>query len=325
MREQAEARFGKPMGCRVYIAAGGCGASLGAAAILEKVRAEVRSQGINVRVVETGCDGACFESPSIWVRRSDGELLRFARVTVESVPTIVRGWLVNDSLDGEWEGTPVRWAVQSESPFWRGQRRLIASQIGRIDPADIDEYIAGGGYSALAAVLNEVSPEGVVGTVKEADLRGRGGAYFPAGIKWEGARKFPAPRHLVVNAEEGEPGAFKDRHLLEGDPHRPLEGALIAAYAVGVERIYFYVNGQARRSAIRLEEAIAQARERGIIGTSVLGSDFNVEVEVRLGAGGYVCGEESVILESIEGKLPVPRLKPPFRRRRGFGSTHRNQ
>ena len=312
VREQAEARFGEGMGCRVYVAAGGCGSSLGAAAILDKMRGEVRGQGVNARVVEAGCDGACFESPSIWVRHPDGELLRFAKVTVESVSTIVKEWLVNDSLGGEWEGTPVSWAVQSETPFWRGQRRLVASQIGRIDPADIDEYIAGGGYSALAAVLDEVSSAGVVDAVKEADLRGRGGAYFPAGVKWEGARKFPAPRHLVVNAEEGEPGAFKDRHLLEGDPHRPLEGALIAAYAVGVARIYFYVNGQARRSATRLEEAIAQARERGMVGASVLGSDFNVEVEVRRGAGGYVCGEESVILESIEGKLPVPRLKPPF-------------
>ena len=312
VREQAEARFGDGTGCRVYIAGGGCGESLGAAAILEAVRSEVRSLGINVRVVEAGCDGACFESPSIWVRRSGGELLRFASVTVESVPTIVREWLANDSRGGEWKGTPVSWTAQSESPFWRGQRRLVAPQIGRLDPSDIDECIAGGGYSALASVLDEVTPAEVVDAVKETDLRGRGGAYFPAGIKWEGARKFPAPRHLVVNAEEGEPGAFKDRHLLEGDPHRPLEGALIAAYAVGVARIYFYVNGQARRSAIRLEEAIAQARERGMIGANVLGSDFDVEVEVRRGAGGYVCGEESVILESIEGKLPVPRLKPPF-------------
>ena len=160
--------------------------------------------------------------------------------------------------------------------------------------------------------MQGVPPEEVIESVKSADLRGRGGAYFPAAIKWEGARQFPQPRHLIVNAEEGEPGAFKDRHILEGDPHRPLEGALIAAYTVGVERVFFYINGQARKSADRLQVAINQARDIGLLGDNILGTDISIEVEVRMGAGGYVCGEESVIMESIEGERAMPRLKPPF-------------
>jgi NADH:ubiquinone oxidoreductase subunit F (NADH-binding) len=176
----------------------------------------------------------------------------------------------------------------------------------------LDEYLVRGGYQGLANALNR-SPEEVIADVLKADLRGRGGAYFPAARKWQGARAVnKTPRYIVVNAEEGEPGIFKDRHIMEGVPHRLIEGLLIAGYATGAARGYVYINAEADLSAERVEAALAQARERGIVGQHVLGGDLAFEIEVRRGAGGYVCGEETTLLNTIEGERRVPRLRPPF-------------
>ena len=182
-----------------------------------------------------------------------------------------------------------------------------------MDPDDIADAIARGSYATLAQVLAEGRPERVIEEVKAARLLGRGGAYFPAAVKWEGARAAPGPvRYLVVNGEEGEPGIFKDRHLMEGDPHRLLEGALLAAYAAGASRVLLYVHGEANLSAARLAHAVDEARRWGMVGARVLGSDFSVEVELRRGAGGFVLGEETALMESIEGRRAMPRAKPPF-------------
>ena len=192
------------------------------------------------------------------------------------------------------------------------QTRLVLRCCGETDPTDIDEYVANGGYEALYQAL-KTSPQEVIEAVEESGLLGRGGAYFPAARKWASARSVPrTPRFLVVNSEEGEPGIFKDRHIMEGMPHRLLEGLIIAAYAAGVETAYIYINAEANLSASRVEIALRQAVEHGLIGEDILGSGFSLRVGLRRGAGGYVCGEETTLLNTIEGERRVPRLRPPF-------------
>ena len=183
--------------------------------------------------------------------------------------------------------------------------------VGEIDPVSLDEYLLHGGYAGLAKALSS-TPEDVTAEVKESGLRGRGGAYFPAAIKWESARKFDAPKYLVVNCEEGEPGIFKDRHIMEGMPHRLLEGTIIAAYASGASAAYAYVNAEADLSAERLQAAIDQAYEHGLLGDDILGSGFALDIEIRRGAGGYVCGDETTLLNTMEGYRREPRIKPPL-------------
>ncbi|MDE2844292.1 MAG: SLBB domain-containing protein, partial [Chloroflexota bacterium] len=187
----------------------------------------------------------------------------------------------------------------------------VMSWCGQLDPADVGEYVGVGGYASLADALSH-TPQEVIDQVLESGLQGRGGAYFPPARKWQGARAFPEPRFLVVNAEEGEPGLFKDRHIMEGLPHRLIEGALIASYATGASRCFIYINAEAHLSAERVEAALEQARSRNLVGENILQSGFECEVEVRRGAGGYVCGEETTLLNTIEGRRREPRLRPPF-------------
>ena len=197
--------------------------------------------------------------------------------------------------------------------FLAGQRRVLTDRCGLTDPGDMADAIQRGSYATFAAALAAGDPLAVIETVKAARLQGRGGAYFPAAVKWEGARRAAGePKYLIVNGEEGEPGIFKDRHLLEGDPHRLLEGALLAAYAAGVSHIYLYIHGEADLAARRLERALDAARRWGLVSRHVLGSDFSVEVEIRRGAGGFVLGEETALMESLEGRRAMPRAKPPF-------------
>jgi NADH:ubiquinone oxidoreductase subunit F (NADH-binding) len=197
-------------------------------------------------------------------------------------------------------------------PFFSRQTRIALDGCGTLESTHIDDYISNGGYSGLAASLQR-APEQVIEEVKASGLRGRGGAYFPAALKWEAARNVRnTPKYLVVNCEEGEPGIFKDRHLMEGVPHRILEGAMIASYAAGVTEAIIYINAEAELSGERMGSAILAARALGLIGKNILESGFDLEVEIRRGAGGYVCGEETTLLNTLEGYRREPRLKPPF-------------
>jgi NADH:ubiquinone oxidoreductase subunit F (NADH-binding) len=194
-----------------------------------------------------------------------------------------------------------------------GQERVLAERWGAIRPGSLDDALRAGSYAALAGALDAGEPGAVIAAVKAAGLLGRGGAYFPAAVKWEGCRAARgAPKYLVANGEEGEPGIFKDRHLMEADPHRLLEGMLLAAYAAGASRGILYVHGEAGLSALRCAEAVREAHAAGLLGPRVLGTDFVFDVEIRRGAGGFVLGEETALLESIEGKRAMPRPKPPF-------------
>ena len=251
-------------------------------------------------LVIAGSDGASFQAPKVVVTPPEGATKSFQNVTAQDVSEIVRQ--VGKGLNG----------LDDIEPFLRNQRRVALESAGAISATDIDEYVSRGGYSGLAHAL-ATSPETVIEEVKASGLRGRGGAYFPAALKWEGARRVDkSPKYLVVNSEEGEPGIFKDRLLMEAVPYRILEGMTIAAYATGVEQAYIYVNAEAELSAQRMQHGLDQARGTGLLGENILGSDYSLNVEIRRGAGGYVCGEETTLLNTMEGYRREPRPRPPF-------------
>ena len=286
----------------LVVGAGTCGLSVGAAATLEALRAEVQRRSLPVRVVEGGCNGFCWAAPVVTVLRGDEPPRIVPRVVATQATAL---------LDAVGSGTVAESA--EVAACLAGQQRELMGRCGVTNPGDIGDAIQRGSYDVLRRVLADGRPEGVIEVVRQAGLRGRGGAYFQAALKWEGARRAPgSSKVLIVNGEEGEPGIFKDRHLMEGDPHRLLEGALLAAYAAGVSRLILYIHGEAHLAARCMERAVAQAREAAFVGDRVLGSDFSLAVEIRRGAGGFVLGEETALMESLEGRRAMPRPKPPF-------------
>jgi NADH-quinone oxidoreductase subunit F len=291
-----------PAPITLVVGAGTCGLSVGAGETLRALRDEAARCALPIRIVAGGCNGLCWAAPLVTVLRPDREAQIVPRVGADRVSAL----LAAVGADRVGESAEV-------TTFLGGQRRELMSRCGVTDPADIADAMRLGSYEELERVLAEGQPERVIDTVKRAGLRGRGGAYFQAALKWEGARRAAgAPRYLIVNGEEGEPGIFKDRHLMEGDPHRLLEGALLAAYAAGASRVIFYIHGEAHQAARHVERALRQAREAGLLGERVLGRDFSVTAEIRRGAGGFVLGEETALMESLEGRRAMPRPKPPF-------------
>ncbi len=313
---QLRQALAQPATTRLLVGAGMCGLAVGAGEVVAALREALARRSVAARVVEAGCDGACFRAVQVAVEQPDGTRHVFTRVRPEQAEMLAQALAAGtvDTLAG-LERAP----DEPADPFFAGQRRIVLEQVGRIDPSDLGEYLAQGGYTALVKALEALGPEGTIETVKRSGLLGRGGAYFPAAVKWEAARKAPGePKYLVVNAEEGEPGVFKDRHLLEGNPHQLLEGLLLAAFAIGASRGVLFVNGEARLAYQRLARAVAEARAHGLIGPSVLGSGFAFELELRRGAGGFILGEETALLECIEGQRAMPRVRPPFPVERGL-------
>lgn len=301
---------------RVSVATGECGIAGGAKQVVEAIGRELRRRKIVANVVGVGCNGMCYEAVVVDFERPGLPRISYGRVTRDKVPwlieqCLVRGESPKESALGVWEPTP-RDSIPPITglPFFHGQERILMKDFGLVDPFDIDDYVVRGGYSVLARALFEMKPEQVIDEVKQSGLMGRGGAYFPAGLKWEGCRRAADfPKYLIVNAEEGEPGVFKDRHIMEGDPHRLIEGAVIAAYAIGAEKGFIYINGEARPSLQRMEIALREARERNLVGENILGTSICFDVDIRIGAGGYVLGEASAMHSSIEGERPLPRAK----------------
>lgn len=282
--------------------------------IIENFRKIIDEKGIqNVRVIQTGCFGLCAKGPIVIIRPED---TFYAMVTPEDCREIIekhieKGEIVERLLCKDVDNTMVN--RLDELNFYKKQKRIALKNCGIIDPEQIDEYIAFDGYKALEQVLTLMSPDDVINEITESGLRGRGGAGFPTGKKWlftkqaEGDQKY-----VVCNADEGDPGAFMDRSILEGDPHSVLEAMEIAGYSVGADKGYIYVRAEYPIAVQRLQVAIDQAREYGLLGKNIFGTDFSFDIEIRLGAGAFVCGEETALLESIEGRRGQPRVKPPY-------------
>jgi NADH:ubiquinone oxidoreductase subunit F (NADH-binding)/NADH:ubiquinone oxidoreductase subunit E len=287
---------------RVVVSLGTCGAAVGAGATYAALADEVRRRGLPLAVVPGGCSGLCWAAPALDIV-GDGRRRTIAGVTAEAVPRLL------DALVSQLAALP----GELDSSVLGLQHRVLLERCGVVDATDIADALRHDAYAALAKVLDEGGPQRVIDEVRAAGLQGRGGAYFQTAVKWEGARAASgAPKVVVMNGEEGEPGIFKDRHLMEGDPHALLEGVLLAALAVGATRAILYVHGEAHLSAERLATAVEQARAAGLLGDHILGSAFSLQVELRRGMGGFVLGEETALLESIEGRRAMPRTRPPF-------------
>lgn len=256
-----------------------------------------------VRVVKTGCFGLCAEGPIIMIFP---ENIMYTNVGPDDINEIWESHIMNGHI-------VERLRSENELDFFSKQMRIALRNCGRIDPENIDEYIAFGGYEALEKVLTEMDPEDVLETIKKSGLRGRGGGGFPAGVKWQfAADQKSKEKYVCCNADEGDPGAFMDRSVLEGDPHSVIEAMIIAGYAIGAHQGYVYVRAEYPIAVERLSIALKQAKEYGLLGKDILGLDFDFDLEIRLGAGAFVCGEETALMRSIEGNRGEPRTKPPF-------------
>lgn len=267
----------------------------------------------------TGCFGLCAKGPIVIIRPED---VFYAMVKPEDCLEIIeshieKGEIVERLLCKDIDGSKVK--TLDDLTFYKKQERIVLKNCGTINPENIDEYLAFDGYRALEKVLTSMSPEEVIQEITESGLRGRGGAGFPTGKKWALTKQEEADqKYVVCNADEGDPGAFMDRSILEGDPHTVLEAMTIAGYAIGATKGYIYVRAEYPIAVQRLKIAIEQAREYGLLGEHLLGTDYSFDIEIRLGAGAFVCGEETALLESIEGRRGQPRVKPPFPAQKGL-------
>jgi bidirectional [NiFe] hydrogenase diaphorase subunit len=289
-----------------------------------------------VEIVKTGCMGLCSQGPLVRVEAHDEPAALYGDVTpmvaceivAHHVPVCPNDCGADAAVD---ETEPVhypagklleRHALPLEMPFFTKQEKVVLVNMGHLDPEKLEDYLAHGGYQALAKVLREMTPEQVCDEILRSGLRGRGGAGFPTGMKWNMMRQEHAPqKFVIVNGDEGDPGAYMDRAVMEDDPHRVLEGMIICAYAVGATFGYLYIRGEYPNAIARIEKAIRSARRRGILGKSVLGTAFKFDVDIRVGAGAFVCGEETALIHSIEGKRGTPRMRPPYPTTSGLWSA----
>ncbi len=299
----------------------GCTSS-GSIKIIESLQAEIQKNGLKdeVSVVQTGCHGLCALGPIVIIYP---EATFYAMVKEDDIPEIVsehllKGRIVPRLLYREMV-TEDGLRSLNDTDFYKKQHRIALRNCGVINPENIDEYIGTGGYEALGRVLTEYTPDQVIQTILDSGLRGRGGGGFPTGLKWKLAKGNDADqKYVCCNADEGDPGAFMDRSVLEGDPHVVLEAMTIAGYAIGASQGYIYIRAEYPIAVDRLEIAINQAREYGLLGKGIFGSDFDFDIELRLGAGAFVCGEETALMTSIEGNRGEPRPRPPFPAQKGL-------
>jgi NADH-quinone oxidoreductase subunit F len=285
-----------------------CGIAAGGRKVYEALSTQLQEKRLDVRLKQTGCMGMCYNEVLVEVSSPQNGRTFYGRVTPNKVERII-----NEHLIG---GKPVtEWIIPDKeiNSLLAKQKRIVLRNCGVIDPESIDDYLAADGYKAIDKVLRSMSPQEVISEVTNSGLRGRGGAGFPTGIKWGLARKSPdRQKYIICNADEGDPGAFMDRSVLESDPHSVIEGMLIAGYAVGASEGYIYVRAEYPLAVQRLEVALTQAREAGFIGDSILGYDFDFDIKLRQGAGAFVCGEETALIMSLEGRRGMPRFRPPF-------------
>lgn len=313
--------------CSIYCChSTGCKSS-GSDDIITLIKEAIADHGIEdkVRVVATGCMGLCAQGPLIRVEIKGQKDVLYKRVEPLIGRLIITEHVVPALRlpEGEVFEVPeflAQHVLSLELPFFTKQEKVVLRDAGHMDPEDIQEYIARGGYLALEKVLKTMKPEEVVEEIKKSGLRGRGGGGFSTGMKWELASKVPTvdEKFIICNGDEGDPGAYMDRSILEGDPHSVIEGMMIAAYAIGATSGWFYVRAEYPLAVERLEKAIKACKKTRLLGNNIMGTDFSFNIEVRLGAGAFVCGEETALIHSIEGKRGTPRPRPPYPTNKGL-------
>ena len=296
-----------------------CGAgciSSGSEGVLLKLQKEIVERGLQneVEVIPTGCMGPCNQGPLV---KYLPENAIYQKVDCENISQIVQSQIVEKKpiedllLFSDFHPKP--FINAQDDPFFKKQLKIALKDCGDINPEEIEDYLAYDGYLALGKVLFQLAPEDVIAEIKHSRLRGRGGAGFPTGLKWETVYKYVSDeKYVICNGDEGDPGAFMDRSVLEGNPHRVIEGMAIAGYAVGANKGFAYIRGEYPLAIKRFEQAIKQAKKNGLLGNKILGSEFSFDIEVRIGAGAFVCGEETALIASIEGKRGTPKPRPPF-------------
>lgn len=323
----------------IRIGVGSCGVASGSEAVRAVLMHEAQVVGASGVVKTVGCNGMCHREPLVEVVRSDGRRTLYGNVTPETARQIAR-MHIRPRLLRAWAGWGAQFVAQwvsrggdrpelgkfrldrdtgAVAAYLSKQKRIVLENCGEIDPLNIDDYIARDGYRALATCLKESAPEKAIAAITDSGLRGRGGAGFSTGRKWSIARaQSGKPKYVICNGDEGDPGAFMDRLVLEADPHRVIEGLTIAAYAIGAAAGYFYIRAEYPLAVRSIRSAILQAQARGYSGQRVLGSEFSFRLEVREGAGAFVCGEETALILSLEGQRGMPKLRPPYPAERGF-------
>ena len=292
-----------------------CGIAAGAVQVKEAFAGIIEKKGIAANVIDVGCMGHCYAEPLVIISKPGFPSLCYGYADEDLAERLVEDFLIHD--DPCYEFAMVALEANDVFPtfsdFPRGvyEQKIVLEHCGFIDPGDIDHYIARGGYSALASAL-AAEPDRVLETVKESHLRGRGGAGFPAGLKWEAAVSAgPGEKYVICNGDEGDPGAFMDRSILESCPHQVIEGMLLCAYAVGAKECYFYIRAEYPLAVKRIRHALEQARAKGLLGEQILGSSFSCDMEIFRGSGAFVCGESSALVRSMEGKMGIPATRPP--------------
>jgi NADH-quinone oxidoreductase subunit F len=303
---------------RILIGTATCGMASGAEGILEALNKELAKNNVTADIIQVGCIGLCFAEPLFEVVKPGKPGVFYGNLTPELVGEIVRDWLAGDNPrpdlamgargEGALEGIPKLFDL----PVLKPQVRIVLRNCGNIDPANIYHYIANNGYEGFIKAL-KMKPQEVIDEVKKSGLRGRGGAGFPTGMKWQFCHDSPGTvKYIICNADEGDPGAFMDRAVMEGDPHAVLEGMLIGAYGIGASEGYVYIRAEYPLAIKRLIVALKQMEECGLLGDNILGSGFNFHIKIKEGAGAFVCGEETALMASIEGSRGMPRSRPPF-------------
>jgi len=289
-----------------------CGIAAGGLEVFDKIDKFLDKSKLNVKLEKTGCIGMCYKEVLVEIDDEQFGSTMYGPVKPEDVDEVLQAHLIDkkpktekvlfsDKLGGK------------EDEVLKHQTRIVLRNCGIINPESIDDYLEQDGYKAIQQVLTEMKPEDVIEEIKKSGLRGRGGAGFPTGLKWQFAHQAKGDiKYIICNADEGDPGAFMDRSVLEGDPHSVIEGMLIAAYAIGANQGYIYCRAEYPLALKRLRIAIKQAEERGFLGNNIFDSDFNLKIDIKEGAGAFVCGEETAMIASIEGKRGMPNIRPPY-------------
>lgn len=312
---------------RLTVGLGTCGIAAGGEKVLASIREEAQRRGLDLDVGFTSCIGMCYAEPIVEVTLPGKPRVFYGDISPDKVGKLLEEHVGSGQPVEEWALIQVAEDAEpypgipclEDSPYYRQQVRVVTSRLGLTDPESLEEYIATGGYEALEKVLSQMTPEQVIEEIKVSGLRGRGGAGFPTGLKWGFTRNAPGDKKYVVcNADEGDPGAFMDRSVLEGDPFSVIEGMTIAAYAIGADEGYIYCRAEYPLALKRLRVAISKARAHGLLGDNILDSGFSFHLHIKAGAGAFVCGEETALLASIEGRRGMPRVRPPFPAQKGL-------